>query len=272
MEILRDDEVPGGMGFQTYRETAWDSLFFGLLLSAATVGVGALPFVSGRWATLWIDLACGFGVLFFGLMASIGIKGFRASRRPEAWLARHSPDTLFLRFRSCHNWRFPSNTPAVVRIDRREISWLRLHTKRLSLPGDQDAWTSETRLRALDIHLGTVDLEPLKKALSEEAKRRDRRGVRTNDYPVTFSGSSTLRLALRRPSALLAQLSSGYRVLAEEQSGGTSFSDMSRTEQEAHVLDLVQSGNKIAAIAAARELYGYDLAGAKKFVEELAEG
>jgi ribosomal protein L7/L12 len=46
---------------------------------------------------------------------------------------------------------------------------------------------------------------------------------------------------------------------------------MSRDEKEGHILDLVLAGQKIDAIKAARELYGYDLANAKRLVEGLVE-
>lgn len=272
MEILRDDQVPNGPDFETYRETAWNSLLFGLVILAAAIGVAGLPVVTQSWMSIWVDLICGFGALVLGLIGMIGVKGFRASRRPESWLVRHSPDALYLRFRSYHNWRFPPDTPSVVRLDRREVSWVRSLSKRLSLRGEHGAWTSEKGVKLLEIGLRQVDTAPLKVAFSEEAKRRDHRRARTNHFPVTLHGDATLRIELRRPSALLRDLPSVFRVLAPEDEGRKSFTDMSRDEKEAHILDLVQSGNKISAIAAARELYGYDLAAAKDFVEGLTEG
>lgn len=274
MEILRDDQVPNGSDLKTYRETAWNSLLFGIffLAAAAAAGVAAIPVVTQTWMSVWTDLACGFGALIPGFIGAIGIKGFRASRRPESWLVRHSSNALYLRFRFYHNWRFPADTPSVVRLDRREVSWVRALSKRLSLRGEQGEWTSEKGVRMLEIGLRQVDTAPLKAALAEEAKRRDRRGVRTNHFPVTLHGDATVRVELRRPAALLRDMPASYRVLASGDEGGKSFADMSRDEKEAHILDLVQSGNKISAIAAARELYGYDLAAAKDFVEGLVEG
>jgi ribosomal protein L7/L12 len=44
---------------------------------------------------------------------------------------------------------------------------------------------------------------------------------------------------------------------------------LSRADQDARLLELAESGDKIGAIALARRLYGYDLAQAKDFIERL---
>jgi hypothetical protein len=46
--------------------------------------------------------------------------------------------------------------------------------------------------------------------------------------------------------------------------------NLTREEQRARLLELVESGDRISAVALVRQLYSYDLTAAKQFIEELA--
>ena len=60
-----------------------------------------------------------------------------------------------------------------------------------------------------------------------------------------------------------------YPTGLDEHREGKAFADMSQSEREDHILALAGAGDKIAAIKAAREVYGCDLTEAKNLVEGL---
>ena len=202
-------------------------------------------------------------------MGRFALRSFVASRRPESWRLRWSSGALYLRFRSYLNAGFPPDTPTVVALSRREVDWLRAQEETLDVPDDHGGWGHKRRHRWLEIALRSVDLEPLKEALAAEAQRRDSRGGRVNDYPLSLTREETLRLPLRRPEAVVEMLSAFYSVRPADVAGAEDFAAMSRDQREGHVLALAAAGDDIAAIKAARKVYGLDLTEAKRLVDEL---
>jgi len=275
MKVLRDIDVPQSPDLRTYREFVLDHLVAGLAMAGVAVGAVAAPLANAAWRTPAIVGVCLFSAAGVGLMARFALNAFRASRRPESWLVRWTPQGLYLRFRSFHNYRFPADTPSVVFVARREIAWLRAHAQALEVPDERGPGGARATLRrtvrSVELGLDGADTAGLAAALGAEAARRDARGMRVNDYPVTVTGAGTVRVEMRRPEALLAQLAPYYPVRGAEAVAAKPFDAMTRREQEDHILALVQAGEKLAAITAARAVYGCDLAEAKRLVEELAQ-
>ena len=109
----------------------------------------------------------------------------------------------------------------------------------------------------------------IRMALAEEAKLRSARGWRANDFPVTVTGEGSLRVQLRDPEAALLRLRRFYPIALPQATESGAFADLSREERESHILALAAAGDRFAAIKAARELYGFDLTEAKRFVDGL---
>ena len=212
---------------------------------------------------------CLVWALLLALFPWLAFKSFRASRRPDAWLVRWSPEGLYLRFRSRQNWRFPEDTPSVVSLARREIDWIGESSASLDAPDEHGHWTRRLRTRSLAIGLKRVDSGPLIAALRAERQRRDHRGVRTNDEPVTIGKDGILLVQLRRTEELIEQLSTHYPTSLATHDEGRDFEAMSADEREDHILALAQAGQTIAAVKAARQVYGCGLTEAKRLVAEL---
>jgi hypothetical protein len=271
MKLLRDCDVPSATdAWPCYRETAWGYLAFAGLSTILALAAVGMPLAGGSSIPTWLAVLCGFMALLFAFLARFGFRGYRNSRAPESWLMRWSDEGLYLRFRSFHNRRFAADTPSVVYLDRREVAWLRRREARLDTPDTHGGWGSERKLRELEIGLARVDPAPLAEALAEEARRRDDRGVRTNHVPVFLDKTGSIRVEMRRPEAVLDKLSPAYNRGLAEDLPAKAFTDMTRDQQEDHLVELIQAGDKIAAVKAAREIYRCDLSEARRLVEEIA--
>ena len=269
MKILRDDEVPAPRAVESYQETQWSGLPVGIALLLAALALVIWPLRETGWQFHWLLLIPGLSAIILMAIGRFALRSFFASRRPESWRLRWSSGVLYLRFRSYLNAGFAADTPTVVELSRREIDWLRARQETLDVPDDHGGWGRRRRHRWLEIALRGVDLEPLKEALAAEAKRRDGRGGRVNDYPLSLTREGTLRLPLGRPEAVVEMLSAFHSVRPAEVGEAADFAAMSRDQREDHVLALAAAGNDIAAIKAAREVYGLDLTEAKRLVDEL---
>jgi len=271
MEILRDDQVPAGI--DAYYERAWGGLAACLLLSGATLGLIALPLVTGSGDNPWAVGAFLTGALLCGLLARMAWRMFRASLAPENRLLRWSAEGLYLRFRSVYNSRFAAGTPAVLGLRPREIAWVRGFAERLAMPDDEGAWTWERKRKGIELALRDgVVRDAVRAALAAEAQRRDAKGGRYNHYPVALTPEGTLKIPLRRPQEVLPALARLMPLAGAAERLLKAFETMSRTEQEDHILALAQAGDTLAAIKAARAVYGCGRAEAKRLVEGLTGG
>jgi len=268
MQILRDAEMPLSDGMSTYRETAWQNLIFGVLMAGLALGCASLPFLPEIANDALVDIPAIIGVVLFGLIAKMALRLFYASRRSECWQLRWSPEALYIRFRAYHNYRFPADTPSIVKLDRREIAWIRPGRHDLNAPDTEGSWSHWFTVKHLEIALRRTDTAPLADALRAEAQQRDRKRSRFNHYPVTLHGDA-IHIELRSPKKALAALSRYYPTTLAVETPATAFEDMTTAEKEDHILALVQSGNTIAAVKAAREVYGCDLTTAKNLVDGL---
>lgn len=269
MKLLCDDEVPSPPSVQSYQETRWSGLFIGIGIFSTAMAPIVVALRAGVWNSPWLFFVICLFAFSVMLMARYAFKTFFASQRPENWRLRWSSDGLYLRYRSYLNGRFPADTSSVLYLARCEVSWLEAHEDILETPDEVGSWSLTRKHRWLEIALRNVDLTPIREALTEEAKRRDPRGGRVNDYPLSVTRDGTLRLQLGKPEAVAHLLRIDYSVALPEESSSGGFNEMSQAEQEDHVLALAAAGDTFAAIKAAREVYGFDLTEAKKFVEQL---
>jgi hypothetical protein len=272
MQILRDREVAFTPDVTVCRETRWGSLIAFVFLLSAVAGVAVFLTITGSWASPWAIAGFAIWAAIMALPIHLCLRTFRASRRPESWLFAWAQDRLYLRFRSYQNHRFDPETPSVVCIPRREIDWIRAYSQKLEAQDSDGDWNNVLDVKGLQIKLKrNLDPAPLSETLAEEAKRRDHKGIRFNHYPLTLGAESILRVEVRNPKTLLKQLAPFYTTTTGQDVPLKHFRDMTTDEKENHILDLVLAGQKIDAIKAARAVYGYDLAQAKKMVEGLTE-
>jgi len=128
------------------------------------------------------------------------------------------------------------------------------------------------RLVELDLNVNTAELA---KALKEEMARKAPAGsARWGHYPVRLTSEATLQIEWRVVPAcqVLLDALARYTVIDSPRKDVLDFTRLDqkgRAGQEKRLLELAETGETMAAIKIARELYDYDLAAAKQFVEGL---
>lgn len=272
MEIMRDRDTVFSPEINVYRETSWASLVMGIVLLVIVCAAGTYLVGPAGVSSLWAGAGFLIWAAIMALPILLAFRTFRASRRPESWLIAWANDRLYIRFRSYQNFRFDPDTPSVVSIPRREIAWIRPHTHKLETQDDDGDWNGSIKVKSLQIKLRAgTESTPLSEALTEEAKMRSPKGARFNHYPVILNADGILRVELRRPNAVMTRIARHFPTMAGTDIPLTRFHDMTAAEKESHILDLILAGQKMDAIKAAREVYGFDIAAAKRMVEGLAE-
>ncbi len=224
--------------------------------------------------------ACAFAGMF-GLFALNSYSSSRASRMPTNWLLRCHERGVLIHYRSYRNWRFPADSPQIVGLDYPEIAWVRLAKERRTVPSmTQQGNRSETHFMTF-VELGLVNpnTTELEKYLS--ADRSLATGVSTvvGDYPVQVLPGGIVQMSWSgmHPSAHQAVECLGHHVkIAEPDHRVLDLTPHSKTppeEERQKILQLVRSGDVLAAVTMAQRVHGYSLTEAHDFVEKLkAEG
>jgi hypothetical protein len=229
---------------------------------------------------------CAAGLLVLGqvLFRRLVLARFR----PSNWLVRMTADGLFIQFRSYLNYHFPVGDLTVVFLPHREIRSAVLVRQRRDIPGRDErgrrATVSERIRRLVRLELAG-DPAPLRAALASESARKaptERRwyGTASTRYkhcPVRMASPTLLELeweVVPGPEILLDGLGPHAEVATplEETGDFASLRGLSREDQERRLLDLAETGQTVAAVGLARELFALDLAEAQAFVAGLRYG
>jgi hypothetical protein len=126
----------------------------------------------------------------------------------------------------------------------------------------------------------TGNVSPLIRAIDEQTdlalgpSSPGRPKTRYQHVPVRMPSPTTMELewAVAPSVATLLALLNDHGIVTGTTKRTLDYAHLdalTREEQEKCLLDLVESGNMIAAVRAARRLYGYDLMQAKEFVNGL---
>jgi ribosomal protein L7/L12 len=246
-----------------------------VIIAAAAAMLSA---ANDSWVGFYISAVCFLLLLIYH-------KAVTARFRPSNWLVRMSDNGLFIKFRSYLNCHFPADDYTVAYLSYGDIlSARRLDEVQQVADRGEDGHPSRIRrkLRWLELELG-ADTRQLAIALANEmntvlAKTRigtEKPSTRYHHFPVQLASAKKLRLewAVTPKLPVVLERLARHTLVRAEESNLKDFSNLeslSRSEQESRLLAQAESGDKIGAIATARQLYGYDLAQAKKFVEGLA--
>jgi hypothetical protein len=280
MRLLRLDEVP--ISDRVFRYSPARGLF--AALAAICTGGGLILLGWQRGSILAYYLS---GVTLLGLLV---MRRFIFARfQPSNWLIRLSDDGLFVHFRSYLNYHLSEDDLTVVFIPHKEIRSLRLVRQHRDIPEMDGARSrlnsvSEQRRRLVELDLA-ADSSPLAQALADELRRRGPKETHWygsastlyKDYPARLASPTLLQLDWKVvPSArVFLEAMQRYTDIAgplEVSEDYVHLEGLSRGEQEAHVLELAETGQTIAAIRIARKLYSCDLTQAKAFIESLVAG
>jgi hypothetical protein len=271
MQLLRLADVPLNRRDKVFYHSRLRAVAGGLIILA--FGFGLLVF--GWLKSVW-PAYLGAGVIIFCLL--IFHQLILARFRPSNWLLRLDDEGLFIKFRSYLNDRFPEYDLTVVFLPFSDIRSAKLVREKQELQDYRGHAGTTTKLRKY------VELEVSSdcRQLSEElAKERERvfkgkaiSSARYGDFPVRVVAPDRVQMdwtVVPGVQTMLDALTRHTLVRAAEASSKdfVNLEKLSREQQEARLLELAESGDKIGAIAMARRLYSYDLAAAKQFVEAL---
>jgi hypothetical protein len=225
-----------------------------------------------------------FSGLFFLLFAAVFYKAWRASRRATNWLLRIRGNEVLIKFRSYQNWKLSEDDVQVIELHRDDIAFVRQRAqKQISRASDDDGVEVDRRVD-LEIGLRQPDTTALQKALAAEIARpgwgTDRSRAKVLDYPVTAE-DGMIRVAWRNKSTritpgigrVLEQLAHLAKVTDTQETTEdftpSALKDLDPDQQQQKLAELARR-DEMAAIRAARKLYGCSLAEAVEKVKELA--
>ena len=203
--------------------------------------------------------------------------------QPSNWLVRLTDQGLFIKFRSYLNDHFPEQDFTVVFIAHAEIRSARFILQKQEVPdrdngGRPTAITKTQKLVELELASETKELADAltrERAHAFDGKNLGKISARFHHLPVRLAAPDRLHIewnVFPNAQTFLDALSRHtlIRLTTETNKDFVNLEGLARAEQEARLLELAESGDKIGAIAMARRLYAYDLATAKDFVEGLA--
>ncbi|MBM4263091.1 MAG: hypothetical protein FJ145_16875 [Deltaproteobacteria bacterium] len=277
MQLLRLSEVPlrdqdRSFGYSRARALGGASL----VLCAA-----ALAIYLGNVTLSWLGYFIA-GVIVIGLL--LYHKAIIARFQSTNWLVRMTGDGLFIKFRSYLNAHFAADDHVVVFIPYSEIATAKLiHEVQRVADRDEDNRPTETtrKRRVVELELNG-DSRQLAIAIASEqdtvlAKTRigaERPSTRYHHFPVRLPTMKRLMIewgVVPAADVFLDALTRHTLVRpAESATKDLTVNDtLTREDQENRLLELVESGQKLVAIAEARRLYAYNLTEAQSFIEEL---
>jgi hypothetical protein len=280
MQLMRLTDVPPiNQSDRIFLYSRLRAVVGGALLAASALGAFLLAWFNGAWLGYYIAAVLLTLLLIFQNLIT-------ARFRSSNWLLRVTDHGLFIKFRSYLNHHFDQRDLTVVFLPYSEIRSAREMTEIHRIPdrdnGSRAGTMTKTR-RAVELELAG-DCTALSKLLANERERvfaksvigAGRLSTRYQHLPVRMAGSKLLSIDWGVVPSVETLLTSLTRHTVVQDSAAvskdfTELETLSKEQQEARLVELVQCGESMAAIALARRLYSYDLARAKQFVEELAQ-
>lgn len=219
------------------------------------------------------------GAATFGLFGWLAFGGFRASLKPSNWLLRCNSTGVIIKYRSFLNWRFPAEDIQAVGFDYSEIAWARAVKEQRASPGVGGETKSQV-LTFLDLCLANADTSALEAHLQAEQKAEPPGRFKTinRSYPVEVLPGGIVRLRWNglspSPRKAIQFLSRHVKIAAASSSQVdlTHQSNSSPGQEDAKILALARSGDKMGAVKLTRQIYGASLSEAVAFVEKLQSG
>lgn len=285
VRFLRLRDVPGGPKDLICREDAGNALLWaGLWLVIFALGI-ILPIAYAdmpRFGWNETGLLC-WALFWVGLLALLQVRRALASLKNSNWLLKGRPDGLYVKYRSFLNHRHPQDDQAVAFIPRRNIAWIRAFDEEAQKPvsSDSDRVTEVSEKRSfLDIRLKHTRLAEFQERLKFERHRfsKGTTGGHHNHFPVRIIEPDVVRIdwddarghihpILEDTIGKLRKMA--YAIaprIARLQQG---LFDMPAKEQEDRLIDLIERGDDIGAVMAAKNLYDFDTTEAKAFIDRL---
>ncbi|MEM7307170.1 MAG: hypothetical protein AAF682_10895 [Planctomycetota bacterium] len=221
-------------------------------------------------AIIKLPFALLFGLIFFAIAVS-AFGSFRNSLKPTNWRAHVARDAVFLNLRSYRNAHFGGEDPTVVRVELKEVAFVRKVTEQWI-----DPCSTKRRLRRqsfVEIHLVHTDTAALADAVHRERTREaptiKRFGIESStkhhDTPVFVHAPDIVRATWHR--GLFREL--GKRVKTEESHFVDLNKEIDESSPEERAFALALRGQRMAALRIGEKELGFSGEEARAWLEEL---
>ena len=277
MQLMRLADVPSDHSRPVFYYSRFRAVIGAAIMITVAVGVLVWGWSNDVWLAYCVAAILVAFLLIFQKLVT-------ARFQPSNWLLRMTDHGLFIKFRSYLNSHFDDRDLAVVFLSYAEICSARLVKERQKLPDQESpnaAGTTTKTRRAVELELAT-DSGELARALARERERVFGKSVvgvgristRYQHLPVWMASPKLLRIewgVVPSVETLLDALTRHTLVkdIAAVSKDFVDLDNLDREQQETRLLELVESGDMIAAVTLVRRLYSYDLTTAKRFVEGL---
>ena len=261
------------------------SVSLALFITVAIAIGGVIGAIETRREGAWFGVfICGWIVFWFWLFSWMIWRMLKSRLKATNWLVRTGRGEMLIKFRSYLNHHFPNDNPTVLRVAYSEIEWARAHKLQRSTPGFTrgDDWNQRLRYFEFRFRDG-AHTEELHDRLVEERQRQGPRepkwygsgSSRSRHYPVQIvDGNVRVEWGVCPSLKILLAEMQPLVAAAEPASSDLDYRDianMPEREQEAMILQLIDSGDRMGAIRTIRHLYGYDLTRAVKFLDQMSQ-
>lgn len=285
MKFYRFSEIPIQSDDQVFKASPTNALI-GFILYLG-IGIALLLLGINGTKLYGLNISPGLvfygGATFFGLIAWAAWGQARARQKPTNWLLRCHGNGIIINYRSYQNWRFPAEDMQAVGFDYPEVAEVRLvKEKRTVLRFGENELQN---LTCLDFCLVNADTSTLEAYLQAEQKAEPRGRFKTiyRDYPVEALPGGIVRLRWSisggygihpSPRKAIEYLSRHIKIAAATSTKVdlTHQNNLSPDEEDAKIMKLAQSGDKMGAVKLTRQIYGSSLSEAVAYVEKLQSG
>jgi len=277
MQVLRIADVLITGRDRVYRYSRVRALSVLVVLSLLAMASLAFGWLNNTWLAYYIPAVTFLFLLIFPKLIT-------ARFRPSNWLVRMTDHGLYIKFRSYLNYHFPEQDLTVVFLPYTEIRGARSVTEHDEIPDPEDGRNSTmTKKRLLLVLELAADSTKLAEALGNERTRvftKPNQGggakSRYHHLPVRLASPNLLTIEWAVVPSLKTILDALTRhTLVQRREETTKdlvhLDSLTREQQESRLLELAETGDMIGAVTMARQLYSYDLATAKTFVESLTQ-
>lgn len=278
MELVRLADAPPAPPHRVFRRSRVRGLAAYGATVLVTLATAGLAWTTRSWLLGYVTL-----VLVVALL--IARAPMAARLRPSNWLVRVGPAGLHVQLRSHLNTHAPSEDRTVLFLPWPEIRSTRHVRERRTLvyrdSGQRTEREVSDRRHLIELDL-VADTAALAEALRAEVARKApavRRWYGTSatkyhHYPVRLTSETTLEIewdVSPGARAFLEEVGRFTRVDAPvtRDDDDSPLAALARPEQERRLLTLAETGQEIAAVSLARDLYGLDLAGARALLDRL---
>lgn len=279
MQLLQASEVPIRDLAPVFRYSRIRAVVLYLLLFAFAVAC----IVVGRLELAGIQRYISYYAGVVALFCLVFLRGYLVARfRGGNWLAGIHSTGVFLKFRSYLNYALPDTDNTVVFIPYPEIRSAALLRERVASADAQGRRGTQTiDYVVLDLAREVTEVENAISAERAKPAPKERHWYGTtatlySHYPVSTVPPSTIRVqwgvvpsrqAFLRALQLHVQIASPS-LLSEDL---TQMGALTAQQKLERLRELDAQGKTVLEIATARRLYGYDLAPARAFVENLRQ-